>query len=90
MRSALARKLETQPSGQKLAIETTLLELVRAVSESTDDDRAFFGHLNCNRTVNEGIVAQINGSRTALSDFLDDLVFGERLVFERAMHRHQT
>ena len=37
MRTALAAKLETAPA-RRLAIKTTLLELVRAVSETTEDD----------------------------------------------------
>jgi hypothetical protein len=38
MRSALATRLQAAPAGS-LKIQTTLLELVRAVSETTEDDR---------------------------------------------------
>jgi hypothetical protein len=37
MRTALAARLESAPK-DRIAIQTTLLELVRAVSESTEDD----------------------------------------------------
>ena len=37
MRTALARQLDEAPT-QTVAIQTTLLDLVRAVSESTEDD----------------------------------------------------
>lgn len=37
MRTALAKRLDPAPE-QTVTIETTLLELVRAVSETTDDD----------------------------------------------------
>jgi len=37
MRTALAKRLDEAPA-QTVTIETTLLELVRAISETTDDD----------------------------------------------------
>jgi len=37
MRTALATRLDSTPTGT-VTIQTTLLDLVRAVSESTDDD----------------------------------------------------
>jgi len=37
MRTALAKRLDEAPA-RTVTIETTLLELVRVVSESTDDD----------------------------------------------------
>lgn len=37
MRTALARQLDEAPT-QTVTIQTTLLDLVRAVSESTEDD----------------------------------------------------
>jgi len=42
MRSALATRLQAVPTGS-LKIRTTLLELVRAVSETTEDDREVIG-----------------------------------------------
>jgi len=37
MRTALATRLESPPQG-RVRVRTTLLELVRVVSETTDDD----------------------------------------------------
>ena len=37
MRTALATRLDSTPT-DKVTIQTTLLDLVRAVSETTDDD----------------------------------------------------
>ena len=37
MSTALATRLDSNPT-EKVTIQTTLLELVRAVSETTDDD----------------------------------------------------
>lgn len=39
MRSAVAARLDSVPTRGTVTIETTLLELVRAVSETTDDDQ---------------------------------------------------
>jgi len=38
MRSAVAARLDSVPTRSTVTIDTTLLELVRAVSETTDDD----------------------------------------------------